>query len=138
MILRYAQAILVKLRCGCVIVQGNDSVFNCSGEWLQEQYWKHQPIKPTINQLRPINWATKNEQLIQERSDCSKASNLSESGQIATDLTKEQLTEYENEYKYRQRSEVWDLDQGLKVWNRPGTWSRPRRPWKFRKFRRFI
>ena len=39
--------------------------------------------------------------------DRDKASNSSESGRIATDLTKEQLTKRENEYEYRQRSEVW-------------------------------
>ena len=33
---------------------------------------------------------------------------------------------------------VRDLDQGLKVWNRLGARSRPRRFWKFRRFRRLI
>ena len=46
---------------------------------------------------------TKVKQLIRVRSDCDKASDLSESGWIATDLTKERLIKHENEYKHRQR-----------------------------------
>ena len=46
---------------------------------------------------------TKDKRLIQERSDCNKVSNLSESGWIATDFTKEGLIKYKNKYKYRQR-----------------------------------
>ena len=37
------------------------------------------------------------------RLDCDKASDSSESGQIATNLTKKQLIKHENEYKHRQR-----------------------------------
>ena len=49
---------------------------------------------------------TEVKQLIRAQSDRNKASDLSESGRIAIDLTKEQLTKYENEYKYRQRFEI--------------------------------
>ena len=44
MIPQCAQVILMEVRCGCVIVQGNDSVLNRSGKWSQEWYWKHQPV----------------------------------------------------------------------------------------------
>ena len=46
---------------------------------------------------------TEVEQLIRAWSDCNKASDLSGSGQIATDLTKEQLTKYKNKYKHCQK-----------------------------------
>ena len=50
----------MKVRYGCVIVQENDSVLNRSGEWLQERYWKHQPIEVETDQTnnRPTNPAT--------------------------------------------------------------------------------
>ena len=73
--------------------------------------------------------STKVKRLIRARSDRDKASDSSESGRIATDLTKERLTKHKNKYKYCQKSEVWDLDQGLEVWNRSGARSRSRRPW---------
>ena len=62
-----------------------------------------------IDRLRPTDRTTEDERLIQKRSDRNKASDLSESGWIATDLTKEQLTKHENKYEYRQRSEVKGL-----------------------------
>ena len=76
------------------------------------------PIKPTIDQLRPTDQATEDERLIviREKSDRNKASDSSESGRITTDLTKEELTEHENKYEYRQRSEVWD--QRSEIWIR--------------------
>ena len=50
MIPQCAQAILVEVQSKCVIVQRNDSVLNRLGEWLQEQYQKHQSIKLAIDQ----------------------------------------------------------------------------------------
>ena len=100
MIPQCVQAILAEVQCEYVIVQKNDSVLNRSGKWSQKRYQKYQSIKLTIDQLRPTNWATKDKQLIQERLDCDKASDLSESGWIATDLTKERLTKHENKYEY--------------------------------------
>ena len=49
MILQSVQAILVEFRYGCVIVQGNNSVLNCSRKWLQEQYQKHQLMEFETN-----------------------------------------------------------------------------------------
>ena len=46
---------------------------------------------------------TEVERLIQARSDRNKASVLSESGWIVTNLTKEQLPKHKNKYKHRQR-----------------------------------
>ena len=80
----------------------NDYVLNRSREGLQKKYQKHQPIKlywpsykPIVNDLtsnweqannqKPLtNQATEVKQLIQERLDCDKASNLSKNGRIAT------------------------------------------------------
>ena len=46
---------------------------------------------------------TKVKQLIRAWSDRDKVSDSSESGRIATDLTKEQLTKHKNKYEQRQR-----------------------------------
>ena len=119
MIPRCAQEILVEVRCGCVIVQGNDSILNRLEEWLREQYQKHHPIKPTIDQSRPTKqaigneWTTENHQPTKQL----RSNDSSKSGRIATKQTtylravelrqtlpKKRLTKHKNEYKHRQRS----------------------------------
>ena len=53
------------------------------------------------NQRPSVVGLQQSERLIWEWSDCDKASDLSESGRIATDLTKEQLTEHKNACEHR-------------------------------------
>ena len=72
---------------------------------MQKSQWARQ-FTQANNREPSTDRVTEVEQLIRERSDRNKASDSSESGRIATDLTKERLTEHENEYEYRQRSEV--------------------------------
>ena len=60
-----------------------------------------------VNNQEPLtDRATEDKRLIREWSDCDKATNSSQSGWIATNFTKEQLTKYKNEYKHRQRSGI--------------------------------
>ena len=64
MILQKTQTILVEVWCRCIIIQKNDFVLvNPLGQWLQEQYWKHQPIKPIIDQMIKTNQINNWEQL---------------------------------------------------------------------------
>ena len=192
MIRQCAQVILVEVRCGCVIVQGNDSVLNHLREWLREQYQKHQPvgvevevkvktnqtnqliestinkpIQPSINQSCARLPAKPDKQLLGEAEDnrerlCkrangqnnsyeqttknhwpikrSRSSNSSESNRIAikqaiypravrswsADRTIDPTIgrTWVRVQAPPLRSElVRVLDQGLKIWNRPGAWS---------------
>ena len=66
--------------------------------------------KQATNSELLTDWATKDKQVIQKRSDCDRVSDSFKSGRITTDFTKEQLTKYKNKYEYCQNFEVWDLD----------------------------
>ena len=125
MILQFAQVILVEVQCRCVIVQEDDSVLNRSGKWLREWYWKHHPIKPTIDRLKLTDQATKSQVWL----DCNKASNSSEYLR-AVGL---QQTLPRNDWPNTRMSAstarslepVWVLDQEQKLWNRAGACSQP-------------
>ena len=146
MIPRCAQVILVKVRCGCVIVQENDSVLNRSGEWLQERYRKHQLIEPTIN--RPIKPTNRSNQRLTDRDQPTEWSRTTaQRGQ--TTLAKAKTNREAIDQTITITNNIADsigwglelvrgLDQGLEVWNRPGARSRLRRPWRFRRFRRLM
>ena len=194
MIPRCAQVILVEVQCGCVIVQGNDSVLNRSGKWLWEWYRKHQPvgvevkveiktdqtnqpIESTIDQLiklptnqicarlpgRPNkrllgeaedNWewlskrANRQNNLYKRKTEnhqptewprsrnssesnwivIKRATHLRGVGSRSANRTIDQMIgqTWAQVQAPPLRSElVRVLDQGLKVWNRPGAWSRP-------------
>ena len=135
MIPQCGQAILMEIRCGCVII--------CLlRKWLRLELLKRIiartiPKAPTdreqaTNQELLTKQAIEDKQLIHKQSDCNKTSNSSKNSRITTDLTKEQLTKHKNKYEYRQRSEVCDLDYRLKVWNKLGARSQPWRPWNLR------
>ena len=107
---------------------------------VQRSQWAKQ-FTQANNQEPSTDQATKIGQLIPERSDFDKASNLFESGRIATNWPDDWPNNWLNTSTSTStpvRLKVRGLDQGLEVWNRPQARSQPRRSWRFRRFKRLI
>ena len=98
----------------------------------QPTNWTNQSIKPTIDQLRPID------QVIENNGLASPATlAIAETNREAIDWTITITANIADGIGWGLEL-VRGLNQGLEVQNRLGTRSKPRRPWRFRRFKRMI
>ena len=131
--------------CACNPVEGPMWMRNWSGEWFRYEPLRrmiartllktltnrtndwpinqtNQPIKLSIHQLRLIDWIIKNDGLARPLTLAKAKTNWE-----AIDQTITITANIANGIKWG-LGLVIGMDQGLEVLNRPGTWSRPRKP----------